>query len=138
MRSSSKSKAQFFILSAFAIVSMLYLISRWMQPSGIIDTSQVALMEEFFVFNNVKEKAIQVVNESKSCEELKYNLDEYKNFVELYALEKGKLFLFWKLSSPCELPDGKEIPTVVVFDLNLSTPQIKIGSSFHETWMPGS
>ncbi len=137
-RNLSKSKAQFFILSAFVIVSVLFVIGGWIEPLTIPDTSQVALREEPFIFNNVKEKAMLVVIESKSCEELKYNLGEYKNFVELYAIRKGKLILFYEFESPCELPNGEEIPAVVDFNLTFSSPQIQINSLFHETWNPPS
>jgi hypothetical protein len=90
MRSLSRSrKAQFFILSAFSIVSLLYIVSNWIRPFSIIDTSSVVLMEEPFVFNNVKEKAIETVKISKDCEDLNYSLSEYKVFVERFGLEKN-------------------------------------------------
>ncbi|MDI6806681.1 MAG: hypothetical protein QMD14_02590 [Candidatus Aenigmarchaeota archaeon] len=129
-------KAQFFILSAFAIVSIVYFMARWVEPFTIIDVSEVASLEEAFLFNNVKEKAIDVIKQSKSCDDLQYNLEEYKNFVEIYVIERGKLLLVYHLTSPCKLPSGEEIPTVVIFDLNLTSPRIKIGSHFYETWKP--
>lgn len=90
-------KAQFFVLSAFAIVAVVFLISRWVEPYTIIDTSSVVLGEEEFIFNNIVEKLIYTVTSSVSCEELKFNLEEYKNFVKEYALSKGlKLDLKYK------------------------------------------
>ena len=83
-------KAQFFILSALVIVGMLYFISRWSDPYSIIDTSAVASSEETFVFNNIVAKAEEVVKSTgNSSEELRYNLEEYKYFVEDYCLGRN-------------------------------------------------
>lgn len=84
-----RNKAQFFILSAIVIVGILYFISRWLEPHTIIDTSTVASSEELFIFNNIAEKARIVLSTGTSPEELKYNLEEYKAFVENYALYKN-------------------------------------------------
>jgi hypothetical protein len=82
-------KAQFFILSTVAIISVIYLISRLFEPSNIIDTSSVILNEAPFIFDNIKEKANATVAESKSCEDALFNLEEYKKFVKEYAFRKG-------------------------------------------------
>lgn len=129
-------KAQFFILSAFAIVMILYFISKWIQPATIIDTSKIVLMEEAFIFNNVVEKAIETVRTSRSCEELIYNLDEFKIFVEKFFGERGKWILYSQLSSPCKLPNEEEIPTAVVFNITLITPEMELNKYFVETWKP--
>jgi len=135
MRSLLKSrKAQFFILSAVAVIGILYFLSRWLEPSTITDTSSVVLMEEPFIFNNIKEKAVETVETSKSCEELKYNLDEYKKFVENYMLKKGSLVLQYQFVAPCY--DNPPTPAVVEFTLNLTTSKIKIGSIFYAGWSP--
>jgi len=82
-------KAQFFVLSAFAIITTLFFLSQWIEPSNIIDTSSVAFQEEFFVFNNIKEKAEEVVKTSGDCNNLKFNLEEFKQFAEDYAFMKN-------------------------------------------------
>lgn len=127
MRSLSNSrKAQFFILSAFAIVSIIYFISQWMEPYTIVDTSSVVLMEEPFIFNNIKEKAMETANISENCEDLEFNLEEYKNFVEEYTLGKN-LAMFFDYDIDCN-------PTIpawnVSFYLNMSSPRVYINSSF--------
>jgi ABC-type antimicrobial peptide transport system permease subunit len=61
-------KAQFFVLSAFTIVTILYFVSQWIAPYTIPDTSSVALMEEPYIFNNIIEKARSVVKSSQTCE----------------------------------------------------------------------
>jgi len=95
-------KAQFFILSAFAIVSIVYFMARWLEPFTIIDVSQIPLQEEVFFFNNIKEKSFYFAKEgTKSCDDLKYNIEEYKHFVEAYALEKGYKLNFNYSLSPC-------------------------------------
>ena len=103
MRSLLKSKkAQFFILSAFAIVSILYLVSRWIEPYTIIDTSEMVLNEELFVFNNIIEKIKKTVDISINCEEYKLNIDEYRNFVTDYASKKNlRLNFDRQIIEPC-------------------------------------
>lgn len=87
-------KAQFFVLSAFAIVSIIYFVSKWMEPYTIIDTSSVVMTEEPFVFNNIVEKAEETIYSSKTSDDLKYNILEYKNFVEEYGIRKGLKITF--------------------------------------------
>jgi len=87
-------KAQFFVLSAFAIVSVIYFVSKWMEPYTIIDTSSVVLVEEPFIFNNIVEKASETIYTSKNVDDAKYNIQEYKNFVEQYALRKNMKIIF--------------------------------------------
>ncbi|MBS3055745.1 MAG: hypothetical protein J4452_04640 [Candidatus Aenigmarchaeota archaeon] len=115
MRSLLKSrKAQFYILSGFVIVGILYSVGRWIEPPTIIDTSSVALLEDPFIFNNIKEKAIQVVKISKSCEELNYNLDEYSKFVRDYvAAKKIALTFSYTVLLPCN-------PNVMSTTINMS------------------
>ncbi|MEM5773320.1 MAG: hypothetical protein QXL86_03835, partial [Candidatus Aenigmatarchaeota archaeon] len=85
----SSKKAQFFILSAVAIVTTIFLVSQWVEPYTIVDTSSILMKEEFFIFNNIVEKANETVGLSKDCEELNFNLEEYKIFVEKFASSKA-------------------------------------------------
>jgi hypothetical protein len=87
-------KAQFFVLSAFAIVTVVFFISRWIEPYTIIDTSSVILAEEPFIFNNIAEKANETIYISKNPNELRFNIEEYKQFVEEYALRKNLKITF--------------------------------------------
>jgi len=148
MRSSSKSvksdryfsrfflkrhKAQFFILSAFAIVAMFYLISGWIEPFTIIDTSQVALMDEIFIFNNIKEKTAAVVNGSKSCDDIIYNLQEYKSFAESYAYSKGYNLNFSYIATPCA--SDYDIPVYFTqINITLQSPRGTLNSQFLVPW----
>lgn len=85
-----RSKAQFFILSTLVIVGIIYFVSRWIEPYTIIDTSSVATSEELFMFNNIAGKTTEIVTTSaRNSEELKYNLEEYKAFVESFAMRKN-------------------------------------------------
>jgi hypothetical protein len=81
------------VLSAFAIVTVVFFLSQWIEPYTITDTSSVALKEEFFIFNDIKEKAIETVKNSKDCEELRYILltptGEFKIFAENFASMKN-------------------------------------------------
>jgi hypothetical protein len=128
-------KAQFFILSAFVIVTVIYFISRWIEPYTVIDTSSVVLMEEPFIFNNIKEKAFVAVNESKSCEDLKYNLEEYKYFVESYALAKGYNLDFNYTSSPC-YDEPPFFPVIIEVKMLLKSSTKDLRSNFTLQWTP--
>lgn len=92
-RSSSSSKksrkAQFFILSAFIMITILFVVSQFIQPSGIFDTSSAVLMDEIFIFNNIKEKSIETVKKSESCSDLALNLAEYKQFVQNFVTQRN-------------------------------------------------
>jgi hypothetical protein len=127
-------KAQFFVLSAFTIVAILYLISSWIQPYTIIDTSSVVLMQEPFVFNNIKEKAIETVRTSKSCDDLKYNLDEYTNFVNQFSASKNLYYNFNYSVSPCV--NQPPSPVIVEGRLQLKSPNANLQSNFTMIWTP--
>jgi hypothetical protein len=84
----SSKKAQFFLLSAFAIITTIFSLSQWIEPYTITDTSQIVFQEEIFLFNNIVEKANETIRLSTK-DELKYNLKEFKLFVEDYAARKN-------------------------------------------------
>jgi hypothetical protein len=113
-------KAQFYILSAVAIIAILYFLSRWMEPSSITDTSSIALIEEPFIFDNIKEKAVETVQKS-SCDDLRYNLEEYKNFVESYGLNNN-LVVSLNYTYAC--------PGNINFKLSLISTKMNIASNF--------
>lgn len=121
-------KAQFFILSVFTIVSLLYFLSRWLEPSTVTDTSYIALIDEPFVFDNIKEKAVGVVRSSKDCEELKFNLEEYKEFAEDYVLSKNCLLDFNYTYPSCS--SGMNVD----FKIKLTSTRMQIASNFSVTW----
>lgn len=130
-----KSKAQFFILSAFVIAGILYLVSKWIQPLSVIDTSSAVLMDEFSIFNNIKEKMIYAVNGSKSCEDLRYNIDEYYNFVKNYVLSKGYGLDFNLSISPC-YDEPPLFPTIVEAQITLKSTNVELSSNFSAGWLP--
>lgn len=118
-------KAQFYILTAFVIVSIIFIVSMWIESYTIIDTSSVPMMEEPFVFNNIVEKAIEVVKQGKSCDDLKYNLGEYKTFVEKYGVTKNfNISLSYNIVQPCD----SKLNTS--FNLVLISTKASISSSF--------
>ena len=131
------SKAQFLVITAFVIVSIFYLVSKWMQPYTIPDTSEIVLAEEPSVFNNIKEKALYVVNTSASCDELVNNLAEYKAYVEDYAFRKLIVYFDYTLETPCYAPDPK-FPVLVLFDIRVQSQAMKIADKFYGYWPPGS
>lgn len=123
---SKSRKAQFFVLSAFAIVTVIYFIGRWVEPYTIIDTSSAVLMEEPFVFNNIMEKAEASVYASKTYEELGYNLEEYRQFVLDYILRKGYYVNFTYTITP---------PGVTIY-MKLKSTKITLESTHIVNWQP--
>jgi hypothetical protein len=128
-------KAQFFILAAFAMVTMFYLISKWIEPFTIIDTSQVPLMDEMFIFNNIKEKTYNVINNSASCTDLNYNFQEYKDYVTSYALSKGYSLKYDYLLTPC-LTNFTLPVYFVTINMTLQSPRTRLSSLFSYQWPP--
>jgi len=130
-------KAQFLVITAFVIVSIFYLVSKWMQPYTIPDTSEIVLAEEPYVFNNIKEKALQVVNTSQSCDELVDNLAEYKAYVEDYAFRKLIVYFDYSLETPC-YEASPQFPVLVLFDIRIQSQGMSVADRFYGYWPPGS
>lgn len=126
-------KAQFFILTGFAMVTVFYFISQWLEPFTIIDTSQVPLMDEVFIFNNIKEKTKTVVSDSKTCADLTYNLEEYRNYVVNYAFSKGYRLDFNYLPTPCN-PNFPVPLYYVRINMTLQSPRATLTSIFAYQW----
>lgn len=123
-------KAQFFVLSAFAIVTIIFFISRWIEPFTIIDTSAIALIEEPFIFNNIVDKARQTVETSKSCEELNFNLQEFKTFTRDFGLRKNyKITFEYTISPPCPASSVK----VTFNPISVSSTRASLQKSFSVT-----
>jgi len=120
-------KAQFFILTGLVIISIFYLLSKWISPYTVIDTSEVALSYETFVFNNVKQHVLKIVEDSESCEEAEKNLDEYEKYIEDYLFERLLLYFDfnYSLATPCNghVPGT---PLTVNFDMELRGRKIRI------------
>lgn len=126
----SSRKAQFFVLSAFVIVSILLLVSTWLEPLSIPDTSTAVLAEERFVFNNIKEKAEDTVGVSKTCEELKFNLEEYRLFIQnfLTITKNIKLNFKYDILQPCN-----DNVLVTRFNISLESPNAFVFANFTST-----
>jgi len=133
----SSRKAQFMILTAFLMVSVFYLISRWIEPYNLLDTAEIVLIEEPFVFNNIKEKATELVNTSTSCAELVDNLEEYKVFIEDYAFKKLIIYFDYTLETTC-YEDDPLFPVLVIFNIELKSEKITIRDEFYGFWPPGT
>lgn len=130
-------KAQFLIITALVIISVFYLVSMWMQPYSIPDTSDIVLSSEPFVFNNIKEKAMTIVSTSSSCSDLVNNLDEYKAYVEEYAFKKLIVYFDYSLNTPCYAYDPR-FPILVLFNIRVQSPTMSVGNSFYGFWPPSS
>ena len=136
---SLSNKAQFLIITAVVIVSIFYLVSKWMQPYSIPDTSEIVLAEQPFVFNNVKEKALDVVAMSKSCSDLVNNLDEFKSYVDTYAFKKMIVYFDYSLETPCYAADTNlDFPVLVLFNIRVKSIGMTVSDRFYGYWPPGS
>lgn len=123
-------KGQFYILTAVAVATILFFISRWIQPVILTDTSSVVLSEEAFTFDNIKEKAANAVSRSENCDDLHYNLQEYKNFVDELALEKNYKIELEYFVTPCT----EETGAVVEFNLRITSINFDAKSTFFTFW----
>ena len=90
----SSKKAQFFILTTVVIVGVFYSLSKSIDPYTFVDTSGAAYGEEILFFDNVKDKSIKTVRISNPGELLS-NLEEYKNFIEEVASDRGYNLAFY-------------------------------------------
>ncbi len=122
----SSRKAEFFIISAVVIIGFAYLISRMIEPIKIPDTSTVAINEEPFIFNNIVEKAKETVEKSKNCEDLTFNLEEFKVFAEDFAQKKGYLLTFNYTIQECYSSYAKVNFNYII----LQSPKITLTKSF--------
>jgi len=119
MLNSSSKKAQFFILTTVVIVGVFYTLSKYINPYAFIDTSKAASGSETFFFDNVKEKAIETVNIGYP-DELPSNLNQYKNFVEKMASDKGYSLNF----------DFENTTTTVDFHMVLTSERMTLKADF--------
>ncbi|MBI2545105.1 MAG: hypothetical protein HYW22_00700 [Candidatus Aenigmarchaeota archaeon] len=121
-------KGQFFILSAVAVVTILFFVSRWIEPLRVTDTSSVVLSDEAYVFDNINEKTTNAVKGSENCDELDFNVQEYKNFVERYGLDRG-----YKITLDYSIPSCTATATVI-FHLKLHSDKVDAASDFSIVW----
>lgn len=124
-------KGQFFVLTTVAIVTILFFVGRWMGPLIQADTSSIAQAEELFTFDNIQEKSSIVVKSSESCDDLNYNIQEYKSFIDNFAKEKNyKISLTYSITPNCEEFEA----AIVEFILRILSERVDARSSFSVTW----
>jgi len=117
----SGKKAQFFILTTVVIVGVFYTLSKYINPYAFIDTSKAASGSETFFFDNVKENGIKTVQISDKTD-LESNLNQYKNFVEKMASDKGYSLNF----------DYEVLETTVDFYMVLTSERMRLEADFTE------
>ncbi len=121
-------KGQFFVLTAVAIVTILFFIGRWIGPSTQVDTSSIVQAEEFFTFDNIQQKSIDVIKGSENCDELDYNLQEYKNFIREFGRDKN-----YRISFEYSIPSCAATATVNIY-LIITSEKITAQKSFIVSW----
>lgn len=130
-RSSSRSrhKAQFFVLSAFVIIVILFVVSQFIQPAGLLDSSAAVLIDEPFTFNNIREKSMDVVRLTESCADLPLNLEEYRQFVQRFMAQRNVRMVYqFQVAQPCS-----DAVMLTRFNLTISSPRASIYGSFSAT-----
>jgi hypothetical protein len=127
MRNLLKSrKAQFYIISVVGIVTIFYAIGKSLTPSVIIDTSDVVLRNDYFVFNNIVEKTLETLNASKSCEDLRFNLEEFNSIATNSFAPAFRVEYSYSIVS-C---DDATRSATVSFNITLYSVNSEIGTKF--------
>lgn len=124
-RLSRTKKAQFFILGAFAIVTVMFFLSQWIEPFRILDTSSAVLNDEIFIFNNIHEQAEKIVLTSGNCEDLKFNLEEFKSTAVKFLAVKNMELTFNFDTSACA-----DSAITASFYIALVSPSVSVDDSF--------
>jgi hypothetical protein len=119
-------KAQFYILSVVGIVTILYAIGKSLTPHIIIDTSDVVLRSDYFVFNNIVEKTLKTLDASKSCEDLRFNLEEFKRIATKAFAPDFRVEYSYSILS-C---DDTARSATVSFKITLYSVNSEIGTTF--------
>jgi len=126
-------KGEFFVLTAVIIVGVFYAMSRYINPYAFIDTSSAARGGEIFFFNNVKDKAEKTVRLSDSYDDLKWNLLQYKDFVEYAGADEGYRLVFsYDIAPYLEIPG---YPVLVRIRIVLSSENARLESTFPVEWI---
>jgi hypothetical protein len=123
-----KKKAQFFILAAFAMVTVMFFISSWIEPFRVLDTSSAVLNEEVYIFNNVHEQIEKVVKTSGSCESMRFDIEELRSTVAKLLSQKNMRMTFTYDASACTDSDIRSS-----FYLAIQTPTVSVDDSFTVT-----
>lgn len=118
-------KAQFFILGTFAIVTVMFFLSQWIEPFRILDTSSAVLSDEIFIFNNIHEQTEKIVLTSGSCEELEFNLEEFRDTAVGFLRIKNMELTFNFDTSACLDSD-----ITASFYIAMVSPAFSIDDSF--------
>jgi len=121
-------KGQFFILTTVAIVTILFFVGRWTGPLTQVDTSSIVLSDELFTFDNIQEKTLVVIKSSESCEELEYNLQEYKSFIRDFARDKN-----YKITFEYSVPSCGASATVKM-DFVIISEKVNAQKTFTVVW----
>jgi len=119
-------KAQFYIISVVGIITILYATGKSLTESSIVDTSEIVLTNDFFVFNNIVEKTLATLNMVRSCEDLSFYLEEFKFFVTRELAPKYKVDYSYAILS-C---DDNSRRARVSFNITVSSIKSQITTSF--------
>jgi hypothetical protein len=111
------------------MITIMFVVSTFIQPSNVFDTSSAVLMDEAFVFTNIREKTESVVKLSDSCADLDSNLGEYKQFIQSFIGQRNaRLDFDYRIVQPC-------VDNILATDfyIRLTSPRASIDASFRAT-----
>lgn len=128
-------KSQFMTLGAILIVSILIILFFLTYRVVFVDVSQF-LPEYALLIKNIKEKALDIINLSKNCEEFKYNLEEFSK--ELEKLQKFGYYVSIKVRvSPCQQPYNiANFPATSELELFFSDGKTNYYEIIPFSWVP--
>ncbi len=124
----SARKGQFFIMTTLVIVTILFFIGRWSDSVTHIDTSNIVLSDEQFTFDNIYEKTTEVVKKSATCDDLTYNLQEYKDFISDFSKTKNYKIDFNYNIGTCTSS------ALISFQMRVQSEQANAQKDFTMTW----
>jgi len=135
MQSYKYFKLQFMTLTAILIVGILIFFYFNIQRTFFVDPSQF-LPEYALLIKNIKEKALEIANLSKNCEEFKYNIEEFSK--ELEKLQKFGYYVYVKIRvSPCQSPfNPSELPSTSELELFFSDGKTNYYEIIPISWKP--
>ncbi|MFB6088956.1 MAG: hypothetical protein ABEK36_04220 [Candidatus Aenigmatarchaeota archaeon] len=82
-------KAEFFIISAVIIASILISIQGHFGGYSEADFTEVVTSREIYIFNNVKDEIKDIETDSGNCEEMHRKLIEFEDITEKQIKERG-------------------------------------------------
>ena len=101
-------KAQFYVLTAVFLVSLFFLFSSLFSIKEL--SPQKIVKEEFLFVRNLEIEFEKIKKYSKDCEDFRYNVEEFINFLRKESKKIGlHVYVYPKLVKLCKMEDGNNV-----------------------------